>query len=183
MVVGLGNPGEQYRATRHNLGFRVVEHLAETPGVRIRKPWFSPLGNVQAADARFRGKPLLLVKPLTHVNRSGEAVKALAARFRLPPPRILVVCDDLALPPGILRLRTRGSSGGHNGLQSIIDRLGEEFPRLRLGIGGPVQPSGWADYVLSPFSEQEETELPGIISRAVADILSFVSSMRQEEQL
>jgi PTH1 family peptidyl-tRNA hydrolase len=182
MVVGLGNPGEQYRETRHNLGFRVVERFYAHPDIRVKKAWRAAGGsNALVAEATCRGKPVILVKPLTFVNRSGEAVGPLAIKFRVPAERILVVCDDLALPPGTLRRRARGSSGGHNGLQSLIDRLGEGFARLRVGIGSPAHPGAWADYVLERFSPEEEAQLPAVIDGAVREITGFILEVQLKE--
>jgi PTH1 family peptidyl-tRNA hydrolase len=148
-VVGLGNPGREYQATRHNIGWMVLDLLAARFGksFRVEKKW-------KAEAAELPGT--LLLKPQTYMNLSGESVAPLARFFKLPLESILVVYDDMALPLGRLRLRAKGSAGGHNGLQSIINHFGTDaVPRLRLGIGGPANDPSWVGHVLSPFREEE----------------------------
>jgi peptidyl-tRNA hydrolase, PTH1 family len=161
IIVGLGNPGRQYAATRHNVGWMVVDRLADRAG------W----GNGRERDAsrvvwgRYRDLDLALVKPLTFMNESGLAVRKVLAREHAPLDDLLVVCDDFALPFGRLRLRAAGSAGGHNGLRSIIGELGGQgFARLRVGIGEPD--GGAIDHVLSRFAAHERTELPAVIDAA-----------------
>ena len=156
LVVGLGNPGERYARTRHNVGFRLVERLAQD------EPWrdFRGLGRLA------RWGSLLLAEPLTFMNESGRFVQALAAFHKIEPSQILVCFDDVALPLGRLRVRPSGSSGGQKGMLSIIQTLGtEELPRIRLGIG--PQPPGWdsADFVLARFSAAEESALAEVLER------------------
>jgi PTH1 family peptidyl-tRNA hydrolase len=158
LVAGLGNPGREYQRTRHNVGFMVLDRLAAD----AQLPWeFSSKWNAgwTKADA-------ILVKPATFMNRSGEAVAAIAGFYKIAPEEILVVLDDFALPLGRLRLRQQGSSGGHNGLESVLEHLGtESIARLRVGIGGaPVE--GATDYVLGRFFEEEQTLLDATIRRA-----------------
>ncbi len=163
LVVGLGNPGEEYRQTPHNLGFLTVERLSEDAGVRVTRPEEDAL----VGSGQIGGKRALLAKPLSSVNRSGGPVKRLLRRYRLPPHRLLVVYDELDLDWGRLRLKQKGSAAGHNGMQSIIDALGtSEFPRLRIGIhpGHPV--SNGARYVLRPFTRDEIEEVGEIVVRA-----------------
>ena len=163
LVVGLGNPGEEYRQTPHNLGFLALERLALDTGIRITRPEEDAL--VGAGDVG--GKRALLAKPLLFVNRSGSPVRRLLRRYDLEPQRLLVVYDELDLPWGRLRLKHKGSAAGHNGMQSIVDSLGtSEFPRLRIGIhpGHPV--SNGAKYVLRPFGRGEIEEVEEIVSRA-----------------
>ena len=161
IVVGLGNPGRQYAATRHNVGWMVVERLADRAG------W----GAGRERDAarvvwgRYRDLDLALVKPLTFMNESGLAVRKVLAREHAPLDELLVVCDDFALPFGRLRLRADGSAGGHNGLRSIIGELGSQaFARLRVGIGEPG--AGAIDHVLSRFDAVERAVLPEVIDAA-----------------
>ncbi len=161
IVVGLGNPGRQYAATRHNVGWMVVERLADRAG------W----GAGRERDAarvvwgRYRDLDLALVKPLTFMNESGLAVRKVLAREHAPLDELLVVCDDFALPFGRLRLRAAGSAGGHNGLRSIIGELGSQaFARLRVGIGEPG--AGAIDHVLSRFEPAERAALPLVIDAA-----------------
>ena len=162
VVVGLGNPGKQYEATRHNVGWMVLDRLAERAG------W---TGHVRARDAaatvygRYNDLDLMLVKPTTYMNLSGVAVRKVLARQRAPLSDVLVVMDDFALPLGKLRLRGEGSAGGHNGLRSIIGEMGsQDFARLRVGIGEPVR--GGKDHVLSRFAASEKPVLDQVINAA-----------------
>jgi PTH1 family peptidyl-tRNA hydrolase len=165
--VGLGNPGARYERTRHNLGFRVVERVAKELGVTS---WRSRFGG-KLAQAPSAGAVLLL--PQTYMNDSGASVAPCASFFRIPPPGIFIICDDLNLPFGRLRARRSGSDGGHNGLKSIIAALGsQDFPRLRIGIG---RSRGDAiDHVIGAFGKEEEMQLPEIVERAVSGILRFL---------
>lgn len=149
LVVGLGNPGPEYRYTRHNIGWLVLDRLVERYGGSFR-----PERRWKAETAELPG--LTLLKPLTYMNLSGESV-GLAARFyKVPSTSILVVYDEMALPLGKLRLRVKGSAGGHNGVKSLISHLGtEEFPRIRIGIGGPANDPSWTGHVLGTFREEE----------------------------
>jgi PTH1 family peptidyl-tRNA hydrolase len=134
MIVFLGNPGEKYDGTRHNVGFQVGDAVAKHCGVHIRRLKSRAL----TARATLGGQPVLLVKPQTYMNLSGEAARPLADYYKIPSDHVLVVLDDTALAPGRLRLRPGGSAGGHNGLKSLIGRLGtDKFPRLRVGVGAP----------------------------------------------
>ncbi|MFN3413320.1 MAG: aminoacyl-tRNA hydrolase [Thermoanaerobaculum sp.] len=160
-VVGLGNPGAEYERTRHNVGFRVVDELAR----RFRCGAFKPRPYALVAE-RSGFRRVLLVKPTTYMNRSGQAVAALCNEEGLVPAQVLVVVDDVDLPLGQLRLRSRGGPGTHNGLRSVVDAVGESFPRLRVGVRG-VQP--WTDlaaYVLAPFTEEEEPAAEAMVQRA-----------------
>lgn len=173
ILVGLGNPGDRYRSTRHNLGFMVLDHLAETHRAR----WTCPSPEYLQARISLSREPLLLVKPQTYVNLSGTALIAMRAREEMSPERLLVVCDDFNLPLGTMRLRRSGSDGGHNGLLSIIDLLATTaFARLRIGIG-PLPPGlDPADFVLEAF-EAEEMKIVRktlrIAGRCVEDYLEF----------
>lgn len=163
LIVGLGNPGACYEWTRHNLGFLAVDALARKIGADVSKGEHHAV----TGHATAEGQRLLLAKPLTFMNRSGEAVQSLAAYYHIGPSDILVIYDDLALPPGQIRIRPKGSAGGHNGLRSIIRSLGtEEFPRLRMGIGGV--PPGWAgaDYVLARFASHQLPAVEEFAERA-----------------
>jgi PTH1 family peptidyl-tRNA hydrolase len=162
VVVGLGNPGSQYAGTRHNIGWLVLDRLAERAG------W---IGRGRQRDAsnvvmgRYRGLDLVLAKPLTYMNDSGLAVRKILAREHAPLPDLLVVADDFALPFGKLRFRESGGHGGHNGLRSIVDELGtEKFSRLRVGIGDPVRNA--RDHVLSRFEPDETQRLDELIDAA-----------------
>jgi peptidyl-tRNA hydrolase, PTH1 family len=165
IVAGLGNPGSRYEGTRHNLGFRVIEWLCDRFRVKMRQdPGPSLAGRTTAG-----GIDIVLLKPLTYMNNSGEAVALAMTRYGIPPERVLVVVDDFALPLGTLRIRPRGSDGGHNGLTSVIEKLGTtEFPRLRLGIAGTQPPAGeeMAGFVLSSFAAEEEDQVRAMVERA-----------------
>ncbi len=171
LVVGLGNPGPRYEATRHNVGFWVVDALARRFGVSVGRLEHRALTGRLAAG----GRAVLLAKPQTYVNGSGEAVGALARYYRVEPADILVVYDDLHLPTGALRLRPGGSAGGHNGMKSIIAHLGtDRFPRLRIGIGPPPPPEAWAEYVLAPLAGPERAPLEAAVDRAVEAVLCWL---------
>jgi len=165
LIVGLGNPGREYRDTRHNVGFMVVDEIAKRHDLAMA------MAPSQVPDAfiakKFGAEPLLIAKPLTFMNRSGEAVAALTRYYGIELDDLLVVVDEVALPFGRLRARARGSAGGHNGLKSCIERLGTtEFPRLRLGVGRGDARRDLADHVLSKFEPDEQAGLGEFIARA-----------------
>jgi len=165
LIVGLGNPGREYRETRHNVGFMVADEIAKRRGLTLA------MAPSQVPDTfiakKFGAEPFLIGKPLTFMNRSGDAVAALAYYYDIVPADLLVVVDEVALPFGRLRARARGSAGGHNGLKSVIERLGTtEFPRLRLGVGRGDTRRDLADHVLSKFEADEKSALEEFITRA-----------------
>lgn len=172
LIIGLGNPGAEYDGTRHNIGFAVVDRLAE----QARAPAFAlEKGNALVTWGRLRGNPVGLAKPQTYMNRSGSAVRALVGRYGLTPQDVLVVVDDISLPVGRLRLRPGGSAGGHNGLQDVIDALGTDaYTRLRFGIGSDFARGRQADYVLSPFAPDEQEAVEEGLARAAEAALTFV---------
>ncbi len=175
VLVGLGNPGLEYQHTRHNLGFDVLDVLAHRLKIR-----FSRGGDEHAvAVGSFKNNEILLVKPLTYMNNSGEAILGIRDRFELPLERFLIICDDFQLPLGQLRIRTGGSDGGHNGLASIIYHLkSTTFPRLRCGIASQHLPTDRRDlarYVLEPFPSEEHAAVKAMILRASEASLSCVS--------
>ena len=157
LIVGLGNPGKKYELTRHNAGFLFADLLADKQGVKISKIQFKSV----TADIELAGKKCLLMKPQTFMNNSGEAVKQAAAFYKIPPEKIIVVFDDISLPCGKLRIRRKGSDGGHNGIKSIIYLLNsDKFPRIKLGIGEKSHPDyELADWVLSAFKKDELSAL------------------------
>jgi PTH1 family peptidyl-tRNA hydrolase len=165
LIVGLGNPGREYRDTRHNVGFLVVDELARRFQLTLS---MAPAQVPETFVAkRYGAEPWLVAKPLTFMNRSGDAVAALARYYDVAPADLLVVVDEVALPFGRLRARARGSAGGHNGLKSIIDRLGtSEFARLRLGVGRGDPRRELVDHVLSTFEPEERAGLDDFIARA-----------------
>jgi PTH1 family peptidyl-tRNA hydrolase len=171
LIAGLGNPGRQYRSNRHNVGFMVLDKLAERLGVSFSRVESQAL--VTKAD--FEGNRLILVKPQTFMNLSGQAVVSLARFYKVPDDNLMVVFDDVDLPFGMLRLRPGGGSGGQKGMASIIERLGtQDFPRLRFGIDRPPGRMDAADYVLQDFSRSQIEFLPSLLDRAVEAILLFV---------
>lgn len=167
IIAGLGNPGLEYAGTRHNAGFMAIEQLAKRCGVTLNQMKFQ----ADCQEAMIGEVRCLLMKPATYMNRSGDAIAAAAAFYKLPPEQVLVLYDDISLPPGKLRLRRKGSAGGHNGMKSIIAQLGsEEFPRIRVGVGAKPNPQyDLADWVLSKFQEPELEALePALIQAAEA---------------
>ncbi len=172
LVAGLGNPGEQYAATPHNLGFLVVERLAARHAIRMtRKECQALLG-----QGTIGGKPVLLAKPQTFMNLSGVAVKPLMERNEIAPSELILVYDELDLPWGTLRIRPKGSAAGHNGAKDVIEKLGtQEFPRVRLGVhpGHPL--TSGADYLLSRFSRQQNETLDEFIDLAADATESIIA--------
>jgi PTH1 family peptidyl-tRNA hydrolase len=167
LIVGLGNPGREYTAHRHNVGFQVVDALAHSHKLAFagRK------GLARVARGEIGGQPVILAKPQTFMNLSGKSVGRLSRTLDVPPERILVVYDDLDLPLGRLRLRAEGSSGGHKGIRSIIDVLGTQaFPRLRVGIDRPPGRMDPVDYVLQPFDRDQKPFLADAVARAAAAV-------------
>jgi PTH1 family peptidyl-tRNA hydrolase len=177
MIVGLGNPGLEYAHNRHNIGFQVVDVLAQRHGLafdRFQKRARLAIGRIDTPMSF--GHRVLLAKPMTFMNASGEAVAALAAFYKIAPAHILVVSDDLDLPIGRIRLRPSGSSGGQKGMQSIIKHLASEgFPRLRVGIGRPPGAMDPAAYVLKPFSADQEAEMVFVRIRAAEAIETWLA--------
>jgi PTH1 family peptidyl-tRNA hydrolase len=168
LVVGLGNPGAEYAATRHNVGFRVVDELARRSGVASWRRSGSSL--VALVD---RGRGVVLAKPETFMNRSGVAVLSLSTSLGVVPSSVLVVADDVDLPLGRLRLRRRGGPGTHNGLRDVVATIGTEFPRLRVGVRGELPWDDLAAYVLTPFETDERERADGLVARA-ADAVEVV---------
>lgn len=169
-IVGLGNPGPQYRGTRHNLGFDVLDNLAQVLGVSFDKEKHKGL----LAEASNKGTRLLLIKPLTFMNRSGDCVAPAVHNKVDGPSQVLVVTDDINLPLGRLRIRAGGSAGGHNGLKSLIERLGSDaFARLRVGVGDQRATGNLADHVLSRFRPEEKDAVAQMITRATEAALAW----------
>ena len=180
LVVGLGNPGDRYVGTRHNVGFEALDALVRRLAADPARPARVDRLDCRALTGRVRigETPVLLAKPQTYMNLSGESVKGLLVKHAVPRERMLVVSDDVALPVGRLRIRPSGSSGGQKGLQSIVDCLGsDDFPRLRMGIAGPHFRPGedLADYVLERFSKAERSLLASAVAVACEAIETFVA--------
>ena len=173
LIVGLGNPGARYESTRHNCGFMVVEELAR----RAQAPFKERESEAMIARANLDGQRVLLVKPQTFMNESGISVAGLRTKYEVAPEEVLVIADELALLFGTIRLRRGGSAGGHNGLKSIIARLGtDQFPRLRLGIGASHPVADAAAYVLSDFPRSEREALSEMIARAADAVEALLTS-------
>lgn len=171
LIVGLGNPGPEYELTRHNIGFLVLDRIAD-----LAESEFTTVRHGEQALVRFKGRNLHLHKPNTYMNLSGKAVAYWVRELKVPMSQLLVVVDDLALPFATVRMKPRGSAAGHNGLTSIEESLGtQDYPRLRFGIGNDYPRGRQAEYVLSPFSSGEMAELTGAIDRTADMIRSFVT--------
>jgi PTH1 family peptidyl-tRNA hydrolase len=172
LIVGLGNPGAQYKGTRHNVGFAVVDELARRAATAFES------APAEALMARWRrpDEAVILVKPLTFMNLSGQAVGELARYFKIDAADMLILVDEVQLPLGRLRARARGSAGGHNGLKSVIAHLGEEFARLRLGVGRGDDRRDLADHVLSRFDKDEAADADRMIVRAADAADMFITS-------
>ena len=164
LVVCLGNVGDKYDNTRHNIGFEVADELAERKNIPVQKLKYKALTNT----TELGGKRVLLMKPVTYMNLSGEAAGEAARFYKIPPERVLVVCDDVALPAGKLRIRKGGSAGGHNGLKNLIQHLGtDQFPRVRVGVGQKPHPDyDMADWVLGKFQGEERKAMDAAVKRA-----------------
>ncbi len=164
LIVGLGNPGDQYENTRHNVGFRALDELAETANIPVQKLKHKALTNT----CTIAGVKVLLMKPITYMNLSGEAVSDAARFYKIPPERIIVLCDDVSLPVGKLRIRKNGSAGGHNGLKSIIQHLGtDQFPRVKIGVGEKPHPDyDLADWVLGKFAKEDKKVIDEMVQKA-----------------
>jgi PTH1 family peptidyl-tRNA hydrolase len=177
IIVGLGNPGIKYALTRHNIGFWVIDELSRVWGIPVQKEkWKAEVG-----EGIVEGEKVILIKPLTYMNLSGESVRPAVEWLKADLEDLCVVYDDLDLPPGKIRLRLKGSSGGHNGMKSIIQHLGtDEFKRIKIGIGRPEGGMSVPDYVLSPFKKEEEEVIADAVSRAAQAIDRWVKSNFQE---
>lgn len=171
MVVGLGNPGRDYEFTRHNAGFLTLDHIAVEENADIKKLKYKAL----IGDTVISGHRCLLVKPQTFMNNSGEAVREISQFYKIPPEKIIVIFDDISLPCGKLRIRRKGTDGGHNGIKSIIYHLNSDnFPRIKVGVGAKPHPDyNLADWVLSTFKKDEMEELKKAIAKAT-EVLPYM---------
>lgn len=170
LVVGLGNPGIEYAFTRHNAGFLVADQF-----VRKHQVEFQKSHKAESVRFRLKNKHVIVLKPLSYMNLSGEVVARFLNELQLSPQFMIVICDDISLPFGSIRLRKKGGSGGHNGLQSIIDELQtENFNRLRIGIGNDFQKGEQSRYVLSEWDKDEQQHLPQIIQTAAEAVETFI---------
>ncbi len=164
LLVCLGNPGKEYANTRHNIGFLAADALEKRTGVKFNKLKYRAL----TGEVTLGGQRVLVVKPQTYMNLSGEAVKLAGGFYKIPPERILVLYDDVSLPLGKLRIRASGSAGGHNGIKNIIAHLGTDaFPRIKVGVGAPQQEDGLVDWVIGSFTASERKVVDEAIERAL----------------
>ncbi len=171
LIVGLGNPGRKHKENRHNIGFMAVDRLADKFDISLN----SVKNKAIVGDGRIHQHPVILAKPQTFMNLSGDSVGPLAGFYKIAPENVLVVYDELDLPFGTIRLREKGGAGGHNGMKSVINHLGQEFPRLRLGIGRPpgrMPPAAW---VLRDFGDAERPLLNEILDEALQAIETFLA--------
>jgi len=172
LIVGLGNPGRRYELSPHNMGFMVVDRLAASFGIAVNHP----LARSLVGEGSIAGAPVMLAKPLTYMNLSGEAVQALMERKGYTPADLIVIYDDHDLPWGSLRIRKRGSSGGHHGIESIIEALQtEDFIRVRLGIDPGGDTRADPEYLLSPMGRQQREQLPGFLDYAAQAVVAIIS--------
>lgn len=164
LLVCLGNPGKQYENTRHNIGFMTADEIERRTGTKINKLRYRAL----TGEVKLGGTRVLVMKPQTYMNLSGEAVKLAGAFYKIPPERVLVISDDVSLPLGKLRIRGNGSAGGHNGLKNIIAHLGTQaFPRIKVGVGAPAHPEHeMIDWVIGNFTPAEKTVVAEAVKRA-----------------
>ncbi len=180
LIVGLGNPGKEYEKTRHNVGWWVVDRVAKELGVELKREKFNALYGQYSSP---KGK-VFLIKPLTYMNKSGEAVGSFARFFKIHPSEVLVIYDDLDLPLGSVRLRLKGSSGGHRGVESVISSLGtKEFPRIRIGIGRPQRKEEVVDFVLSPFKGEELPLIERATEKAAECVIEVIKRGELEQKL
>ena len=173
LIVFLGNPGPRYEMTRHNAGFMAADALAKEKNVNINKARFKAL----TATCDIGGESVLLMKPQTFMNLSGDAVAQAARFYKIPPEHVIVVSDEISLPIGKLRIRTKGSAGGHNGLKDIIAKLGTDaVPRIRIGVGAPPHPDyDMADWVLSSFKNQDAEDMLAAAARAAQAAQCYIT--------
>ena len=180
LLVCLGNPGKQYENTRHNIGFMAADELERREGVKVNKLRYRALtGEMRLGDQR-----VLVMKPQTYMNLSGEAVKLAGAFYKIPPERVLVISDDVSLPLGKLRIRGNGSAGGHNGLKNIIAHLGTDaFPRIKVGVGAPQHPEHeMVDWVIGNFTPAEKKVVADAVGRALDAALCLMEKGVSEAQ-
>ena len=180
LLVCLGNPGKEYENTRHNIGFLTADVLEKREGVRFNRLRYRAL----TGEITVAGQRVLVLKPQTYMNLSGEAVKLAGGFYKIPPDHVLVISDDVALPLGKLRIRAGGSAGGHNGLKNIIAHLGtDQFPRIRVGVGAPAHPDqGMVDWVIGRFTPAERKIVDQAAERAADAAVCLIEKGVQEAQ-
>ena len=173
LIVGLGNPGREYEKTRHNTGFRAMDILAEKLNAKVDRLKFQGL----YTQVNYGGKKLFLLKPQTYMNASGLSVEPCAHFYKIPPERIIVIFDDISLPVGRIRVRKSGSAGGHNGIKSIIAAVGQDFPRVKIGVGKKPRPDyDLADWVLSAIAKEDQEAFGTALHHAAEAVLCIVEN-------
>jgi PTH1 family peptidyl-tRNA hydrolase len=174
LIVGLGNPGKQYDMTRHNIGFHTIDYIAEKYGARMTKLKFKAV----YGECIIAGEKVYLVKPQTYMNLSGDSVAEMAQFYKIPPENIIIINDDISLDTGRIRIRKKGSAGGHNGLKSIILRLNsDEFPRVKMGVGAPKHDDyDLADFVLGRFTKEEIPVMEEAIKKAEGAVSEIIKN-------
>lgn len=171
LIAGLGNIGAEYADTRHNVGFMTLDAWADDAGVTFQTQRYGDI-----AEISFKGRKLTLLKPSTYMNLSGNAVRYWMNKLNIPVENILVICDDLNLPFGTLRMRKKGSDGGHNGLKNIQELLGtQDYPRIRIGIGNNFQKGGQVNFVIGSMTDEEKAAMPEICKSVISGIKDFVT--------
>ena len=172
VIAGLGNPGREYEGTRHNVGFMTLDALADKYNIDVREKAFKGL----IGKGMIEGNKVILVKPQTYMNLSGECIRQVMDYYKVDPEDILIVYDDISLAPGQLRIRAKGSAGGHNGIKSIIAHLGtQEFPRVKVGVGEKPARMDLADYVLGHFSKEEQATMDDAVKEAADAVCEIVN--------
>jgi len=172
IIVGLGNPGSQYVGTRHNVGFHVIDYLSEQYQIKVNKLKHKAL----IGEGIIQGEKVLLVKPQTYMNLSGESVREIKEWYKIPEDKVIIIYDDISLPLGKLRIRAKGSAGGHNGIKSIIYQLNSDvFPRIKIGVGQPANPSSeLVDFVLGKFTKEEQIVIFDAIKKAADAVIAIM---------
>lgn len=171
IIIGLGNPGNKYAGTRHNVGFELIDRLAASQSIKMG-PGKGPF---HIGTGRYNGEKIALVKPTTYMNRSGDAVQQVLHWYKLPPDQCLICYDDLDIDIGSIRLRSKGSAGGHNGIKDIIQKLGTDtFPRLRIGIGNEFPKGQQINYVLSGFTPEERKSVDKALKQAEEAVYTYI---------
>ncbi|MFZ0547697.1 MAG: aminoacyl-tRNA hydrolase [Candidatus Promineifilaceae bacterium] len=170
LIAGLGNLGREHKGNRHNIGFMMIDRLAEKYDIQLGRVQLKAI----TGEGRIKERPVILAKPQTYMNLSGDAIGPLVHYYKIPLENVLVVYDEIDLPFGTLRLRSKGGSGGHNGMKSVIQHLGQDFPRLRLGVGRPAGRMPPAAYVLRDFDKDEQPVLVELLDSAVEAVETFL---------
>ena len=171
LIVGLGNPGSKYDNTRHNIGFAAVDYICEKTGTKLDKAKFTALYGTW----KYKDKKVVILKPQTFMNLSGNAVGAMARFYKIPPENVIVIYDDVSMAVGKMRIRAKGSAGGHNGIKSIISQIGDVFPRIKLGVGEKPHPEyDLADWVLGKFSDLDRKILSDTFESAYQSVMLMI---------